>query len=182
MATVFSCVPVKGAPRRHGRGRSKNSEPQAARQSPADKPTARIPTRSRTKPNKNGEAACSLRAGADSNPLRRPYPWGPNNANGKVPLVIMIMPLPAPCNRANAMTQGDPTGRGTLRRADAAPKRAAPKRPDGTIATLRTRQCERRLGPGRPVQQRRLPREPTHPPPAASLAGAPPSLLAEPSR
>src|SRR6516162_3820155 len=78
------------------RERSKNSEPKAARQSPADKPTAPIPTRSSSKPNSNGDAACSIRACVDSNPLRTPYPWGPNNANGKVPLLIVIMPLPAP--------------------------------------------------------------------------------------
>ena len=89
-------------------GRSKNSEPQAARQRPADKLTARMPTWSSSKPNRNGEADCSVRAGADSNPLRRPYPWGPNNDNGKVPLLIVIMPLPAPCKSANAMIPGAP--------------------------------------------------------------------------
>ena len=37
-------------------GRSKNSEPQAARQSPVDNPTAPIPTRSSNRPNRNGDA------------------------------------------------------------------------------------------------------------------------------
>src|ERR1700731_3974155 len=90
------------------RGRSRNNEPKAARHSPADSPTAPIPTRSSSKPNRNGDAACSIRAGADSKPLRTPYPPGPNNANGKVPLAIVIMPLPAPCNTANAMIPGVP--------------------------------------------------------------------------
>src|SRR5882757_8153080 len=31
-----------------------------------------------------------------------------NNANGKVPFAIVIMPLPAPCNSANAMIPGAP--------------------------------------------------------------------------
>src|ERR1700731_761078 len=90
------------------RGRSRNNEPKEARHSPADSPTAPIPTRSSSKPNRNGDAACSIRAGADSKPLRSPYPPGPNNANGKVPLAIVIMPLPAPCNSANAMIPGAP--------------------------------------------------------------------------
>src|SRR3984893_12547516 len=90
------------------RGRSRNNEPKAARHSPADSPTAPIPTRSSSKPNRNGDAACSIRAGADSKPLRSPYPPAPNNANGKVPLAIVIMPLPAPCNSANAMIPGAP--------------------------------------------------------------------------
>ena len=38
------------------RRRSRNSEPKAARQSPADNPAAPIPTRSSSKPNRNGEA------------------------------------------------------------------------------------------------------------------------------
>src|SRR3984893_6067777 len=90
------------------RGRSRNNEPKAARHSPAVNPTAPIPTRSSSKPNRNGAAACSILAGADSKPLRSPYSPGPNNANGKVPLAIVIMPLPAPCNSANAMMPGAP--------------------------------------------------------------------------
>src|SRR3954468_21186444 len=48
------------------RGRSRKSEPKAARQSPADNPSAPIPTRSSSTPNRNGAADCSVRAGADS--------------------------------------------------------------------------------------------------------------------
>src|SRR3984893_17107150 len=90
------------------RGRSRNNEPKAARPRPADSPTAPTPTWSRSKTKRTGDDACTTRAGADSKPLRSPYPPGPNNANGKVPLAIVIMPLPAPCNSANAMIPGAP--------------------------------------------------------------------------
>lgn len=50
----------------------RNSEANAARQSPADNATAPNPIRLSARPNRNGDADCNIRAGAESTPLRRP--------------------------------------------------------------------------------------------------------------
>lgn len=53
-------------------------------------------------PKIRGAAACRMRAGAFSQPIRRPYPADPNNASGRVPLAIVRIPFPAPCRSAKA--------------------------------------------------------------------------------
>ena len=54
----------------------------------------------------SGAAACATREGADSRPVRRPYPAGPNRASGKVPFAMVSMPFPAPCKTAKPAAAG----------------------------------------------------------------------------
>src|SRR5947208_2031441 len=54
-------------------GRNSHSEAKADRLRPTVSRTAKIPTRSSSKPNRNGAAATERRAGTATNPVRRPY-------------------------------------------------------------------------------------------------------------
>src|SRR5215204_4173182 len=91
-----------------GCGRSSRSDANAARLSPAESSTAAAPISSRNTPNRNGADDSETRAGAESMPVRSPYPAGPKTARGKVPLAIVIKPLPAPCATANTPTAAGP--------------------------------------------------------------------------
>ena len=70
---------------------------------------ADTPPYSRHSPNRNGAVACNSRDRAEINPVRAPYPTGPNTANGNVPLAIVNTPLPIPCNTTKTAAAGPPT-------------------------------------------------------------------------
>ena len=167
---------VEGCAATAWRRRSRNSDPKAARQSPADNATAPIPAAASSRPNRNGAAACTVRAGAESNRCAV-HSHRPEDRQGQSSFGDRDHAV-AGAVQQRERDDGGSTEQNEQHSANRMQCGSEPcsRRSDERSATAQTRRCGQPLRPGRPVTQQLLPQPRTHPSPAASPADAPPSL------